>query len=117
MRMRYFPKFLDSDVCKGLVVAKKGLPKAIMVEKEYDAEELEEIEDILGAQPVELNLAMKRAVKRKGAVLGVEALDNAKGKVLGAKNLKMGLSQSKRLNETGEVEELGGGVLRQKTKG
>ena len=119
MRMRYFPRFLESDVCKGLVVAKKGLPKAIMVENEYGAEELEEIEDILGSQPVELNLAMKkRATKRKGAVLEADALKlGVKGKVLGAENLQMGLSQSKRLNETGEVEEMEGGILRQKTKG
>ena len=107
MRMRYFPQFLDSDVCKGLVVAKKGLPKAIMVENEYGAEELEEIEDILGAQqPVELNLAMKTRSKTK-----------RKGAVLGAENLQMTLSQSKRLNETGEVEELDNGILRQKTRG
>ncbi|GMH59763.1 hypothetical protein TrST_g1587 [Triparma strigata] len=73
MRMKYFPKFLESDVCNGLVIAKKGLPKAIMVENEYGEQELEEMEEMLGQSNVmELNMAMiKRKSKRKHGPAGV----------------------------------------------
>ena len=36
LQERYFPAFLDSDVCRALITAKSGLPKAIMVETEYE---------------------------------------------------------------------------------
>jgi hypothetical protein len=65
MRMRYFPAFLSSDNCKGLVIAKKGLPKAIMVENEFDVEEIEERQMLAGQEkPVILNLTSKKERKK-----------------------------------------------------
>jgi len=70
MRMRYFPAFLASEACKGLVIAKKGLPKAIMVENEFDSEEIEERKMLGGEEPkVELNLTTK-AVRKRTALGG-----------------------------------------------
>jgi hypothetical protein len=66
MRESYFPKFLNSDVCSALIIAKKGLPKAIMVENEYGQEELDELDEMTGnAQPIKLQLAHAGADKEK----------------------------------------------------
>ena len=63
MRTDYFPAFLQSSACESLIVAKRGLPKAIMVENEFGQEELDELEDIMGcAAPVKLNFALRKKV-------------------------------------------------------
>ena len=62
MRKNYFGDFLASDTCTALILAKKGLPKAIMVENEYGQEELEDLKQMSGSgsaasmPPLALNL-------------------------------------------------------------
>jgi hypothetical protein len=96
MRMNYFPQFLAGDVCRALIIAKKGLPKAIMVENEYGQEELDELDEIAGnAQPIKLNLGVKNENRRmsqqkilaeKSGVGHLVATENA-GEVAGEKTV------------------------------
>jgi hypothetical protein len=83
-------------VCRALIIAKKGLPKAIMVENEYGQEELDELDEIAGnAQPIKLNLGVKNENRRmsqqkilaeKSGVGHLVATENA-GEVAGEKTV------------------------------
>ena len=80
MRLEYFPKFLEGDMCNALIIAKKGLPKAIMVENEYGQEELDELDEMTGnAQPIKLNLVSKGAEKTDASAAAIAGVSHLRG--------------------------------------
>jgi len=90
MRRRYFPAFLKSDACQGLVNAKKGLPKAIMVENEFGMEELEESQQMGYGEIPELKLQLSKGKRKttaaiEGSTAGEAAMQAARLSEMGGK--------------------------------